>query len=88
MSYNSPLTGVVRQRANTRIHLDNYLCSRYDNADIPVRRWKYLQKLLAEEKHISAAISLTLILVLESNDLISAIAILSIISVGVDLFRV
>ena len=28
--------------------LINYRCSRKDNADMPVMRWKYLQKLLAE----------------------------------------
>ncbi len=35
--------------------LINYRCSRKDNADMPVMRWKYLQKVLAEEKCISDA---------------------------------
>ena len=59
-----------------------YLCSRYDNADMPVRRWKYLQKLLAEENCICMATSLIVIFVSNSKDFISLIDIRLMISVG------
>ncbi len=36
MRCNSPMTVVFGQRANVYIHLDNCLCSRKDNADMPV----------------------------------------------------